>query len=352
MMDRDSGEELVALEQVQRVVLSSCQPLSPIEVELSDALGFVLAEDVHAAEDLPPFANTAMDGYAVRADDTKGAPVELSVIGVIAAGTAPTQAVEPGTTVQIMTGAPIPPGADGIAIVERTEPGSSDGRVRILDEVSPGAYVRRSREATCGAVIWPSLPARSSALLTSACWRVSTRTRISVHSRPKVGVLSTGDELVGGNVPLELGQIRDSNRQGLLAALRRDGFVGIDLGVRRDDEEAISAGDSRGDRALRCSAHLRRRQHGRVRLRESGSGDTGRRVRGSSPPVQGCDQARKAVVVRGSHQAGRPLGPCLRSAGQPRLLDGELSGRRSARAQEACRSPLTAPPPDPRRRGR
>ena len=102
-MDRDIGEELVALEQVQRVVLSSCQPLGLVEIGLSDALGYVLAEDLHAAEDLPAFSNTAMDGYAVRADDTINAPVELSVIGVIAAGTAPTRAVEPGTAVQIMT---------------------------------------------------------------------------------------------------------------------------------------------------------------------------------------------------------------------------------------------------------
>ena len=219
----------------------------------SDALGFVLAKDVYAAADLPPFANTAMDGYAVRADDTKGAPVELSVVGVLPAGTAPTQAVEPGTTVQIMTGAPIPPGADGIVIVERTEPGSSDDRVRVLDAVSPGAYVRSAGSdlrrgdlaVAAGTVIGPA----HVGLLASV-----DATRVSVHSRPKVGVLSTGDELVGGNVPLELGQIRDSNRQGLLAALRRDGFVGIDLGVRGDNEEAISAAIREG--IARCDAVL------------------------------------------------------------------------------------------------
>jgi len=244
-MDRDTVEELVALEDVQRVVLDSCPPLGPIEIGLSDALGFVLAEDVHASGDLPPFANTAMDGYALRADDTRTAPVELSVIGVLPAGTAPTQAVEPGTAVQIMTGAPIPPGADGIAIVERTEPGSSDGRIRVLDQVSPGAYVRSAGSdlrrgdlaVAAGTVIGPA----HVGLLASV-----DATRVTVHARPSVGVLSTGDELVGGTVPLELGQIRDSNRQGLLAALQRDGFVGVDLGVRRDDEAAISAGIREG----------------------------------------------------------------------------------------------------------
>ncbi len=252
-MDRDSGEELVTLEHVQRVVLSSCMPLGPIDIGLSDALGFVLAEDVHAADDLPPFANSAMDGYAVRADDTNAAPVELSVIGVLPAGTAPTQVVEPGTAIQIMTGAPMPPGADGIAVVERTEPGSSDGTVRILEQVSPGAYVRPAGSdlnrgdlaVAAGTVIGPA----HVGLLASL-----DATRITVHARPNVGVLSTGDELVSGTVPLELGQIRDSNRQGLLAALQRDGFVGIDLGVRRDDEEAISTGIREG--AERCDALL------------------------------------------------------------------------------------------------
>ncbi len=252
-MDRDSVEELVALEDVQRVVLGSCPPLGPIEIGLSDALGFVLAEDVHAPGDLPPFANTAMDGYALRADDTRTAPVELSVIGVLPAGTAPTQAVEPGTAVQIMTGAPMPPGADGIAIVERTEPGSSDGRIRVLDQVSPGAYVRSAGSdlrrgdlaVAAGTVIGPA----HVGLLASV-----DATRVTVHARPRVGVLSTGDELVGGTVPLELGQIRDSNRQGLLAALQRDGFVGVDLGVRRDDEAAISTGIREG--VERCDALL------------------------------------------------------------------------------------------------
>ena len=331
-MDRDIGEELVALEQVQRVVLSSCQPLGLVEIGLSDALGYVLAEDLHAAEDLPAFSNTAMDGYAVRADDTINAPVELSVIGVIAAGTAPTRAVEPGTAVQIMTGAPIPPGADAIAIVERTEPGSSPGRVRILDRVSSGAYVRAAGSdlrrgdlvAAAGTVVCPG----HVSLLASV-----DASRITVHARPRVGVLSTGDELVSGTVPLELGQIRDSNRQGLLAALQRDGFIGIDLGVRRD-------------------AHYRRREHGRVRLRESGSAGTRGRVRWSGLPVQGCDQAREAIVVRGSRQAGRALDPRLRSTGQPRLLDGQLSGRRFAGAQKARWSSLAALPPNPRRSGR
>jgi len=244
-MGRDSVEELVSLEEVQRIVLNSCQPLGPIEIGLADALGFVLAEDVRATDDLPPFANTAMDGYAVRADDTAGAPVELSVLGILRAGSSPTQTVVPGATIQIMTGAPMPPGADGIAIVERTEPGSSLGKVRILDQVAPGAYVRPAGSdlhhgdlaVPEGTVIGPA----HVGLLASVA-----AARIRVHARPRVGVVSTGDELVGDGAPLELGQIRDSNRQGLLAALQRDGFEGVDLGVRRDNEATISAGIRKG----------------------------------------------------------------------------------------------------------
>ena len=101
-------EEMVPLEEVQRTVLTSCLPLEPVEIELGAALGYVLAADVHAHDDLPPFANTAMDGYAVRSGDTSGAPVELAVIGVLAAGSTTTRRVEPGTAFQIMTGAPMP----------------------------------------------------------------------------------------------------------------------------------------------------------------------------------------------------------------------------------------------------
>ena len=186
---------------------------------------------------------------------------------------------------------------------------SSTKSPRVPTSAQPGSDLRRGDLAVAaGTVIGPA----HVGLLASV-----DATRVTVHARPKVGVLSTGDELVGGTVPLELGQIRDSNRQGLLAALQRDGFVGIDLGVRRDDEAAISAGDSRGGRALRCSAHLRWGQHGRVRLREGRPGGLGGRARGPSPSVQGRDQAREAVVVRGRRSAGGRLVPVFGLPGNP-----------------------------------
>jgi len=252
-MDTQTVEQLIPLEEVQRVVLTSCQALDPIEIGLGGSLSFVLADDVRAPEDLPPFANTAMDGYAVRAVDTEAAPVELRVLGVLAAGTAPVQNVEPGTAVQIMTGAPMPSGADAIAIVERTEPGSSPGTVRILDPVSPGAYVRVAGSdlkrgdlaVAAGTEIGPAHVGLLASLGAS---------HLKVHARPNVGVFSTGDELVSDDTPLGPGQIRDSNRQGLLAALQRDGCVGIDLGSFRDDERAISAALREG--VERCDALL------------------------------------------------------------------------------------------------
>ncbi len=239
-MDTRTAEQLTPLEEVQRIVLTSCDALDPIELGLSSSLSFVLASDVRVPEDLPPFANTAMDGYAVRAADTAGAPVELRVVGVLAAGTAPVQAVEAGTTVQIMTGAPIPAGADAIAIVERTEPGSSPGMVRILDPVPPGLYVRSAGSdlrrgelaLAAGTVIGPA----DIGLLASV-----GASPVTVHRRPNVGVFSTGDELVSDGSPLTAGQIRDSNRLALLAALQRDACIGVDLGSFRDDERAIAA---------------------------------------------------------------------------------------------------------------
>jgi len=244
---------MVPLEDVQRAVLASCLPLAAVEIGLGTALGHVLAADVHAPDDLPPFANTAMDGFAVRSGDTSGAPVELTVIGVLAAGSTTTSPVERGTAYQIMTGAPMPPGADGIAIVERTEPGASDGTVRILDPVQPGAFVRpagsdlkRGDLAIAeGALIGPA----HISLLASV-----GATIVKVYPRPRVGVLSTGDELAEATALLEAGQIRDSNRQGLLAALQRDGFEGVDLGVRRDDEAAIT--EAIRDGVERCDALL------------------------------------------------------------------------------------------------
>jgi molybdenum cofactor synthesis domain-containing protein len=230
---------VIALDEAQQHVLGTCSRLPRAEVPLRDALGLVLADDVVAHEPVPPFANTAMDGYAVRAADTSGAtagtPVRLHVVDELPAGRAPSRAVGPGEAIRIMTGAPVPDGADAIVMVERTrrdgdhvliEAGAHDGEhVRVAGgDITPGQVVFAR-----GTVLTPAHVGVLASLDVAAApvWR-----------RARVGVLSTGDELVEHGA-LRPGQIRDSNRPMLLALLAEAGCEPVDLGLARDDEELI-----------------------------------------------------------------------------------------------------------------
>ena len=244
------------LAEVQSEILDAVPLLEPTRVPLGAALGAVLTEPVVATEDVPPFANTAMDGYAVRAGDTAGAtdgsPTRLAVVGELPAGRAPTVAVGPGEAIRIMTGAPIPSGADAIVMVERTERAGDDGvLVRVRAEV--GDHVRPAGgDVVTGATVFEAGttlgPAHVGVLATIGV------TEVPVHARPRVGVLSTGDELVDGPRPLAPGQIRDSNRPMLLALLAEAGCDPVDLGVARDDEALIISRLERG--IARCDALL------------------------------------------------------------------------------------------------
>jgi molybdenum cofactor synthesis domain-containing protein len=225
---------LVALDDVRAEILGAVATLAPVTVDRADAHGLVLAADVVAGEDVPPFANTAMDGYAVRAADTAGAstdgPVRLRVVGELPAGHAPSTPVGPGDAIRIMTGAPMPSGADAVVMVERTAPDGTDG-VLVEVEVDAGLHVRAAGgDLTTGAVVFPA----GTRLLAS----VGASTA-AVFPRPRVGVLSTGDELVEAG-PLEPGKIRDSNRPMLLALAREAGMDAIDLGRAPDDEDTIT----------------------------------------------------------------------------------------------------------------
>ena len=230
---------MITLDEARDYVLAGCARLDEVDVPLADALGAVAAERVESREALPPFENTAMDGYALRAADTVGAPVELDVVGFIAAGSSEDVRVGPGQAARIMTGAPMPPGADAVCMVERTEelPGN---RVRIDVEVAVGQSVRPAGDdlqpgdavVEVGTVL---TPAHVGLLATVG------RATVRVVRRPRVGVLSTGDELVDGDAPLRRGQIRDSNRPTLLALVTQAGFEAVDLGTVRDDEASITA---------------------------------------------------------------------------------------------------------------
>jgi molybdenum cofactor synthesis domain-containing protein len=232
---------VITLDDARALVLEGLQPLPPRDVPRRAARGLVLAADVVAPEPVPPFANTAMDGYAVRAADTAGAsetaPVRLRVVGELPAGRAPTTAVGPGEAIRIMTGAPIPPGADAVVMVEVTR---ADGdHVLVRAPAAAGDHVRPAggdleadrRVFEAGTVLTPAHLGVLASLDVAS---------VACHPRPRVGVLSTGDELVESG-PLAPGRIRDSNRPMLLAVVEEAGCDAVDYGIVADDEELIVA---------------------------------------------------------------------------------------------------------------
>ena len=248
---------MIPLDDAIAHVLDRVGPLPARTVPLPDAAGLVLAAPVVATELVPPFDNTAMDGFAVRATDLDGAtassPVRLAVVGTAAAGAAPSAGVGPGEAVRIMTGAPMPSGADAVVMVERTALSDDGAVVAVEIEVEPGNHVRRAGEdVTPGDLLFDAgdeLRAGPLGVLASVGVR-----EVEVHPRPCVGVVSTGDELVDDGRPLEPGQIRDSNRLTLLTMLAQAGFEGVDLGIAPDTESAIESAFVDG--VERCDAIL------------------------------------------------------------------------------------------------
>jgi len=235
--------DLIAFEEARARVLDRLRPLPPRRVPLTEALGCVLAEDVAAGEDLPPFANSAMDGFALRSEDVRGAdqgsPVDLRVAGEVFAGSAKLPKVEPGTAVRIMTGGPLPPGADAVVPVERTE--TSGETVRVQLAPPERGFVREAGEdVRAGAVVLergrPVDPAAVGMLASVGCHQVP------VHPKPRVSVVSTGDELVDPGEPLGPGQIRDSNSWLLVAQARAAGAEAFRCGRLQDDPDALRRG--------------------------------------------------------------------------------------------------------------
>jgi molybdenum cofactor synthesis domain-containing protein len=217
----------------------------------------VLAETVTSPEDVPPFANTAMDGYAVRAADvaaaTADAPVELPVVTEVAAGHPADRALGPGEAMRIFTGAPMPEGADAVVMVEHTQRLDGGARVAIGTTVDAGEAVRAAGDdLRAGDVVFePGEVIGAGHLGVLAGIGVG---EVVVHPRLRVGVLSTGDELVDAGERLGPGQIRDSNRATLLALVAQEGWQAVDLGLIRDDEAAITEAIQRG--AETCDAVL------------------------------------------------------------------------------------------------
>ncbi len=238
---------MIPLEEAQNSILATVPRMPAVAVAVADALGLVTVEDLAATEPIPPFANTGVDGYAVRAADTAGAtpesPVRLRVVDEIPAGKAPSVPVGPGEAIRIMTGAPAPDGADAIVMVEDTaaegDRGGGDEFVVIRKEARPGDHVRPAGGDL--AVGDPAFPAGS--VLGPAHLGVVTslgHSAVNVVRRPRVAVMSTGDELVPPGEPLSIGQIRDSNRPMLMALVAQAGCEAVDFGIGVDDEAVIT----------------------------------------------------------------------------------------------------------------
>ena len=232
---------MLSVEEAQARVLREFHPLEAEQVAILDTLGRVLAEDVRADMDLPPHANSSMDGYAVTAADTVGAsrraPVRLRVLGDLPAGYVSETAVTPGAAIRIMTGAPIPLGADGVVRVEDTH---SDGEwVDIFAEVPVGRYVRPAGEdVRRGALVLrhgTRIRPQEIGMLASL-----GRRDVSVARRPRVAILATGDEVVEIDAPLAPGKIRDANSYSNAAQVANCGGTPILLGIACDQVETLT----------------------------------------------------------------------------------------------------------------
>ena len=228
---------MLRLEEALKRVLVSAKPLGVERVPLDSAHGRILAEDLHAPMSIPPWDNSAMDGFAVCAEDFESTPVLLNVLETIAAGVVGEQIVSPGNCARIMTGAPMPKGADSVVMVEQTE-SIDDQTVRFLAPVRRGQHVRlRGNDVAEGRLVLQKgrrLDPPAVGLLSSL-----GMPEVSVGRRPVVAILSTGDEVVLAGEPLGPGQIYSSNTHSLMGQVLESGAIPLDCGNAPDDPEAL-----------------------------------------------------------------------------------------------------------------
>ena len=237
---------MISVEEALDKVLSYVEVLETEAVPILEAMGQVLAGDIASRIDIPPLDNSAMDGYAVRAGDTQGAsgqsPRLLRVIDTVIAGSISQQEVTPGTAIRIMTGAPVPGGADSVIRFEDTDEdrrqGSDTGEIGILCEVNPGKNIRRAGEDIArGAIaLRKGTVLRPAEIGVLASLGMST---VEVIRRPVVAVLATGNELVDIDQPLPVGKIYNSNTYSVASLVRRYGGIPRILGIAFDSEESL-----------------------------------------------------------------------------------------------------------------
>ena len=232
-----SLEIMLTYEDALTQILAQAAILPPVQTPLADALGLVLAEELTTPQDLPPFDNSSMDGFAVRFADVEAVPATLPVAGEIAAGALDIPALAPGHALRIMTGAPVPDGADTVVPVEDTQ-AQADGRVTFMEAAEVGQHIRRAgEEVRRGSVVVP----KGSRLRPAEIGMAATvgRATVSAHPKPRVAVISTGDELVSPGTELRRGQIYNSNAYALAAQVEDAGGVVSQRRHARDTPDAL-----------------------------------------------------------------------------------------------------------------
>lgn len=237
---RESPYPMLSVEEAQRIITSYAQPLPTESIRSLEAEGRVLAEDIFAPENIPDVAKATVDGYALRVDDGM---LERPIVSEVTAGSTEPVTGAPGTAVPIMTGAPVPAGADAVIMIEQTD--EHNGMLCIQQPVAPGQNIRTpGNDMTQGDLLLTrgtTLRAADIGLLASAgC------ITIPAYRRPRVAVLSTGNEVVEPDTPRSAGMVRDSNRYALLAAVREAGCEAISLGIARDDMASLRRAMLRG----------------------------------------------------------------------------------------------------------
>ena len=243
-----SEAEYLTVQEALKAVLAGVSVLPAEQVPLLAALGRVLAQDVVAKDSLPPFSNSSMDGYALRAADLSGAsaekPATLQVVGDVAAGAVLDVTVGPGTAVRIMTGAPVPAGADAVVPVEDTNESWRDRerplpeQIQVNRSVQAGDYIRHPGEdiEAGQAILAQGHILRPQEVGVLASLGID---QIAVVRRPKVAILATGDELLEIDQPLQPGKIRNSNGYTQAAQIMALGAEPVQLGIARDTETAV-----------------------------------------------------------------------------------------------------------------
>lgn len=235
----ESPYPMIPIETALDLIMQAVQPLPSIYLPFDETKGLVLAEDVTATENMPPFPAAAVDGYALIASDTN----PRHVVGEQMAGYVAEMTLKPGTAARITTGAPVPPGADAVVMVEYTH--EADGQLTLTQPINPGDNIRPvgvdiqagQTVLTAGSI----LHAAEIGLLATV-----GQNQVPIYPRPVVAVMSTGDELVEPHHSLKPGQIRDANRFTLMSAAQDCGATTIDLGIVRDQENTLGQTIERG----------------------------------------------------------------------------------------------------------